>query len=222
VAGEVISSDLFALDPDVNKIFLKESAEAIWQLQPVMPNYNTTEGNQVLPVNSNTQPSFLITNYLLNAFEVGDARKIAWIQQRIYNGKTLYYPFKYKVRNGLVVTENYVVLRLAEMYLIRAEANAKLGNLQEAINDINIIRARAGLAPTAASDVNSILQAIEQERRIELCFEWGHRWFDLKRTGRAMDVLGPIKHEWSVHDTLWPIPSAQLHLNASLVQNEGY
>ncbi|MDH7459847.1 RagB/SusD family nutrient uptake outer membrane protein [Chitinophagaceae bacterium 26-R-25] len=221
-ASEVINSNLFALETDLDKIFLKESQEAIWQLQPVMPNYNTTEGYQILPANNNTQPTFVVTSYLLNAFEGGDQRKAAWIKGRTYSNKTVYYPYKYKVRTNLAVTENYVVLRLAEMYLIRAEANNQLGHYPDAINDLNTIRARAGLAATTAASANDIMQAIEQERRTELCFEWGHRWFDLKRTGRAAAILSVIKTGWSAHDTLWPIPAAQLNLNPSLVQNTGY
>ncbi|MBV4357330.1 RagB/SusD family nutrient uptake outer membrane protein [Pinibacter aurantiacus] len=220
--SEVIANNQFHLDNDLSTIFQKESAEAIWQLQPVLPNYNTTEGNLILPANNNTQPSFLITTKLLDAFEEGDLRKAAWIKSRVFNGKILFYPFKYKVRTSLEVSENYVVMRLAELYLIRAEANAQLGNLEIAVKDINVIRARAGLKPTTANDLHSILQAIEQERRMELCFEWGHRWFDLKRTGRAATVLSIIKPDWVPSDTLWPIPIGQINLNPALTQNKGY
>jgi hypothetical protein len=221
-SAEVINSGLYSLEADLNAIFLKGSNEAIWQLQPVLPSYNTTEGNKILPAINTTPPTFLVTEPLLNGFENGDQRKLAWIKQRTYAGKTLYYPYKYKVRTSQTVSENYVVLRLAELYLIRAEANAQLGNTDDAINDLNIIRTRAGLSVTPASSANDILLAIEQERRAEFCFEWGHRWFDIRRTGRASAILSPIKPGWTAHDTLWPIPIYQLRLNSSLSQNEGY
>ncbi|MDI3321375.1 RagB/SusD family nutrient uptake outer membrane protein [Pinibacter soli] len=221
-AGEVINNSLFVLETTVNNTFLKDSKEAIWQLQPVRPTYNTTEGNLILPANNNTQPTFVVSSYLLNAFEAGDQRKTAWIGQRVYNGNTIFYPYKYKIRTNQTVTENYVVLRLAEMYLVRAEANARLGQMQDALKDLNIIRKRAGLSNATANDTQSVLQAIEQEKRIELCFEWGMRWFDLQRTGRAAAVLSPIKPGWSQHDTLWPIPIYQLNLNPFLTQNQGY
>lgn len=222
VAGEVISSGLFTMETDLNKVFLKQSNEAIWQLQPVRVNFNTTEGNLILPATSNTTPTFVITSYLLNAFETGDQRKTAWVKSRVYNGTTVYYPFKYKIRTAQTVTENYVVYRLAELYLIRAEANAHLGNVDAATDDVNVIRTRAGLAKVDVTSQQDVLQKIEQERRIELCFEWGRRWFDLKRTSRAKDILSPIKSKWSDNDTLWPIPENQLHLNPSLTQNAGY
>lgn len=222
VASEVINSGLFTLEADLSKVFLKESNEAIWQLQPVRVNFNTTEGNLILPATSNTMPTFLITSYLMNAFETGDQRKTAWTKTRVYNGATLCYPFKYKIRTSPTVTENYVVYRLAELYLIRAEANAHLGNMDAATYDINIIRSRAGLEMVDVTSQQEALQKIEQERRIELCFEWGLRWFDLKRTGRAKAILSPIKSKWSDNDTLWPIPVNQLNLNPSLTQNAGY
>ena len=91
------------------------------------------------------------------------------------------------------VTEFYVVLRLAEQYLIRAEARANNNDIVGAQNDINVIRNRAGLNNTSANDKASILNAIEHERQTELFAEWGNRWFDLKRTDRADMVLGSLK-----------------------------
>jgi len=64
---------------------------------------------------------------------------------------------------------------------------------------------------------------IEQERRIELLGEWGHRWFDLKRTGRADVVLSGLKPNWNSEDVLLPIPESEILSNANLLpQNPGY
>jgi len=222
IAGDIIASAVYQLESEPAAAFGKDSKEAIWQLQPVRPNFNTTEGNIIIPASNSNQPSYLVSSYLLQAFEAGDKRKTAWINSRIYSGKVLYYPYKYKVRYNATVSEYYIVFRLAEQYLIRAEANVYLNNFEDAKKDIDLIRNRAGLSSLTAADKVSLLTAIAQERRIELCFEWGQRWFDLQRTGTATSVLGQIKPDWKETDTLWPIPINQINLNPSLIQNTGY
>jgi hypothetical protein len=116
-----------------------------------------------------------------------------------------------------------MVLRLAEQYLIRAEARAQQNNLAGAKDDVDAVRLRAGL-PVLPDNLNrdEMLLAIEQERRIELFSEWGHRWFDLKRTGRALAVLSPLKAGITATDLLYPIPLDALKTNPNLVQNPGY
>ena len=224
LSSNVINSGMYQLEPDLNKVFLKESVEAIWQLMPVNPGFNTYEGNAILPATDADQPKYLLTNTLLNAFEVGDQRKISWVAKRVFASQIIYYPFKYKVYgNSALLTEYYTVLRLAEQYLIRAEARVNQNNFAGAQDDINIIRNRAGLPNTVAKTKGEIVAAIEQERRIELFSEWGHRWFDLKRTNRADAVLGALKPTtWQSTDVLWPIPQSQINLNSNLVQNPGY
>jgi hypothetical protein len=116
------------------------------------------------------------------------------------------------------------VLRLAEQYLIRAEARANQNNIAGAVDDINVIRTRAGL-PAVSQGVSKdqCLLAIEQERRIELFTEWGHRWFDLKRTNRADAVLSTLKSpNWQSADRLYPIPQSELETDVHLNQNPGY
>lgn len=222
LSSELIGNNLFALNSDLNGVFLKDSKEAIWQLQPVHTNYNTTEGNIILPASNSTQPNYLVTNFLLNAFEDGDGRRAAWIKQRLYAGATLFYPFKYKVRTSDVMSEYYMVFRLAEQYLIRSEANAQLGHNDAAVADLNVIRKRAGLGEIFPTGLSSLVASIEHERQTELCFEWGHRWFDLQRNNRASAVLGSIKPLWSDAAGLWPVPINQINLNPSLTQNKGY
>jgi hypothetical protein len=89
--------------------------------------------------------------------------------------------------------------------------------------DINILRARAGLGPTTANEQTSLLAAIEQERRVELFAEWGNRWYDLKRTAKAGTVLKVLKPlTWQDTDVLLPIPINELKANTYLEQNPGY
>ncbi|MGY0039313.1 RagB/SusD family nutrient uptake outer membrane protein [Pedobacter sp. NJ-S-72] len=98
-----------------------------------------------------------------------------------------------------------------------------MNNLSAAEIDINQIRQRAGLQNfSAGNDKALMLKEIEKERQLELAFEWGHRWFDLKRTQRAHEVLSAIKTTWKPTAVLYPIPQAQLERNSSLVQSLGY
>ena len=222
-ANSIIASDAYSLEADLNNVFLNTSTEAIWQLKPVRPGFNTYEGLEILPASPFSNPTYLVTANLRNSFETGDNRKSAWINSRIYNNDTLYFPFKYKVANGAVLSEYYMVFRLAEQYLIRAEAALQLNNISDARADINIIRVRAGLSNTLANDIPSLKLAVEHERQTELFCEWGHRWYDLKRTDRANTVLAPIKGStWQSTDLLWPIPIQEINLNPSLTQNPGY
>lgn len=222
-ASLVIGSGMYSLDNDLNSVFLAGSNETIWQLKPVVPSRNTWEGYFMLPASNYSTPTYLLTNSLVDAFEPGDQRKVAWTKSRTFAGHTVYYPVKYKVKTSATVSEYYVVLRLAEQYLVRAEARAMQGDFSGAAEDINWIRGRAGLAPTSAVTQADILLAIEQERRVELFAEWGHRWFDLKRTARADSVLGAAKpNTWQTTDALWPIPQSQINLNPALTQNPGY
>jgi hypothetical protein len=122
--------------------------------------------------------------------------------------------------------DNIQVLRLAEMYLIRAEARAQQDNISggnSAAADINVVRQRAGVPLIEGLSKNQVLLAIENERRMELCFE-GHRWYDLVRTGRAQAVMDEFTSNWTTKDELWPIPLREIINNPALqnAQNPGY
>jgi hypothetical protein len=120
-------------------------------------------------------------------------------------------------------TEYLMVLRLAEQFLIRAEARAHQKNLADAISDLNIIRHRAGLPDLSSSLVQAdVLAAVEKEKRIEFFAEFGHRWFDLKRTGRVDAVLAPIKPLWTSTAAFYPLPFSELQKDPNLTQNPGY
>jgi hypothetical protein len=130
-------------------------------------------------------------------------------------------PYKYKLRTGTPVTEYNTVLRLAEQYLIRAEARLNQNKLQAALADINEIRKRAGLAALPQHMAKAeIALALEKERQLELLGEWGHRWFDLVRTNRAVPVLSKIKADFTVSDQKIPISTSILLTNTHLEQND--
>lgn len=219
-ASSVINSLQFNLVANLNDVFLTSSTEAIWQLYPVKYGINTWEGN-LLITPSNVFPSFIVIPQLLQSFEALDQRKQDWIGKKTLSGNDYYYPAKYKIMAGIDVTEYYMALRLAEQYLIRAEARAHQDKLQEALSDVNIIRNRAGLPEITDGNQQEVLNIIEQERRSEFFAEWGHRWYDLKRTDRANAVLS-FKPNWQSTDQLWPIPNIEIRKNIYLTQNPGY
>lgn len=222
-ASLVINSGNYSLVP-LNNVFLAGSKEAILQFIPA-PSNNTSEGNTFIPSSATVRPTYALTDYLMSAFDSGDQRKSNWISHNTVGGVVYNYPYKYKVKTSTTITENYMVLRLAEQYLIRAEARANQGKISGsngAAADINLIRARAGLPPTTANDQSAMLSAIEKERQTELFAEWGHRWFDLKRTGRIDGILGTEKSGWQPYDALYPIPFSEIQKNPFLVQNNGY
>src|SRR5690606_6636112 len=105
-------------------------------------------------------------------------------------------------------SNNIVWVRLADIILLKAEAHANLGETEPALSLLNQIRRRAGLesltAESAVSMYGSLESAILHERSIELSFE-GHRWFDLVRTGRAIEVMGPINGLSDPGNILWPL-----------------
>ncbi len=220
------NTSLYKIVTDLNSVFLKNSTEAIWQLMPVSPTANTYEGAAFVPASATSLPTYAaMTDQLVNSFQSGDRRKTNWTGTQTVSGVTFSYPFKYKVfRSGQPVTEYSMVIRLAEMYLIRAEARAMQNRFVEAAADINVIRSRAGLSNLAApSTLASAMSAIEQERRSELFSEWGHRWLDLKRWNRATQVLGPVKPLWNPNAALYPVPQLELATNTNLQpQNPGY
>jgi hypothetical protein len=222
-ASAVIASGLYRLEP-LNQVFLSASNEAIWQLSPVISGFNTAEGNAFIPASATIKPTYVITSSLLHAFETGDKRRQEWLRANTVSGQSFYYPFKYKVKTGgAPYAEHNVVLRLAELYLIRAEARAHGNHLPDAKSDLDLVRTRAGLSQSNAASQVSLLAAIGQERRVEFFAEWGHRWFDLIRTQRADTVLGSEKSPWwQPHDKLYPIVQEDILRNPLLTQNQGY
>lgn len=233
-ATTVINNPLYGLD-SLNEIFLANSTEAIWQLCPSRPGYNTWDAySYVLQGSPATRGGVSLSPYLTNAFESGDARLANWVGAYTSNNKTYYYAYKYKVsKTNQPVTEYTMVFRLAEQYLIRAEAEAELGDMSDAARDLNIIRTRAGLSASPTLTSNSSIQqadsAIQHERQIELFSEWGHRWFDLSRTdslNSRMGVPGGVCQSkggiWNQDWALLPIALQETQINSNLHQNPGY
>lgn len=164
---------------------------------------------------------------LYDAFEAGDARRDRFIHLvDDGTGTNLYLNNKY-TNNGMDMntdqTEYLVLFKLDEVLLNRAEAYARLQQTEDAHNDVNLLRNRAGLdnLPATLSGQN-LTDAIIEERRKELCFEWGDRWLSLKRNNTANTVLSAFKPTaWNKKALLFPIPLSDIQ-NSSLLQNTGY
>ena len=226
LATSIIDDSRYMIEPSLNDVFNVSSREAIWQLQSIVPEIATYEGLRFILTRRPFFGGVSLREDFINAFEVGDNRDSLWVGSVASGSSMFYFPFKYKDRRlgaGESPTQYSTVLRLAEVYLIRAEARVQQGNISGAQEDLNVIRTRAGLPGTSASDPTSLLLAVEQERRVELFSEYGQRWFDLNRTNRATAVLGTIKEEWDETDGLWPIPQREFLSNPNLGnQNPGY
>ena len=229
-ADAVISSGLYDVaNTPLSGVFLDGSNEAIWQLPANQGYYGVSDAQNFIPNYPGAIPNYLLTKPLLDAFDTGDQRLPNWISSTVINGQTLYYPAKYKnVSATATPTEDQMVIRLAEVYLIHAEASARLNNLPQALADVNIIRVRAGLGASTANvtSQDAVLNAIMHERQVELFCEWGNRWFDLKRNvtpeTSAATILGAEKTGYTANAGLYPIPQAQILLNNLLKQNPGY
>lgn len=208
--------------PTPDKNFINSSNEVILQLGNQAGV--TTFGSNYITTATVT-PGYTLPDAVYNSFETTptvDLRRTNWTSSKTVSDKVYYAITKYKVSSG-AGSEYHVMLRLAEQYLIRAEARANLGKLAEARTDVDAVRNRAGLAGLHINLTQAqLLLAIETERLHEFFGEYGHRWLDLKRTNRATTVLTPKKPNWQSTDVLFPIPQAQILINNKLTQNPGY
>lgn len=192
---------------------VKNSQESIFEL-----NFTANSSNSAafwfFPQALGGRLGFAPTAALNTAFAAGDTRKAVTI---CLSGAQRY---GCKYTRIAVGDDNIIVLRLAEMYLIRAEANARLGaSAATVLADVNIVRARAGLAaldPAVVSTQAALLAAVLAERRFEFVME-GHRFFDLRRHGVAPTVLSIATNR-----LVFPIPQADRDVNPNLTQNPGY
>ncbi|MDD2797772.1 MAG: RagB/SusD family nutrient uptake outer membrane protein [Bacteroidales bacterium] len=176
------------------------------------------------------------TRDLIKAFDdAGDAvrkaqtmifAEVTWSNH--YPSKS--YPHLYKFRSKF---NSIIKLRLADLLLLKAEAQVEQNNLAEAATLVNQIRTRAKL-PNLASNITSnkdlMANAVLNERRLELAFE-GQRWFDLVRTGKVFAIMNTLNSRDSGRlpqdnitpaMTLLPLPQAQIDINPSMTQNPGY
>jgi len=248
---EVIDLGVYALLPsyaDVFRVANKNNKESVFDVQ--YKSGGAGEGNNwpnaFAPQNSgnaviafggdgNNQPTLDI----INAYEAGDLRKDVSVASSYTNAAGQVIPDRFikkyydvpvaKGDNG----NNIPLIRYADVLLMYAEALNEVSYQPagDALNYLNMIRTRAGLAKKTATDIptqQAFRLAMEQERRVELAFE-GHRWFDLVRTDRAIPVLNGKKeqirlvNDLTANNLVFPIPQSQIDINKEKIkQNTGY
>ncbi len=229
-ATALIDNAAFRLAPPA-ETFQAVSQETIWALAPdltaFVDDYSTYNNGMpdMVPTFPANGVNIAVSDSLAAAFEPGDARKTEWTKTVRSGMLTYVFPFKYKSNTP---GEEYLVLfRLAELYLIRAEARAQLGQLTTAQQDIDAIRARASLPATTAATQAALLTAIDHERQVELFSEGGHRLFDLRRRNMLnarMTIITPQKGGtgWQPYMQWWPIPLEDIKANPAMKQTTGY
>ena len=223
MADLIIQNPLYTMEQDISKTFLKDSKSAIWQFMPLEAGVNTLEGQYYI---FSTLPpqNVVLSQNLLDSFEPGDQRKQKWTKALSNATMSYSYPYKYTQNNKTSSSLEFsIVLRVEEAYLISAEAENELGNIQTAINRLNQLRQRAGLAGLGSLNQQQVRTAVMDERRHELFTEFGHRFFDLKRKDLLNTYMPTVKSSWKNHMSLLPLPENELIANPSLKpQNDGY
>jgi hypothetical protein len=211
-AEDVINNGGFTLAPSFIDLYNGNTTESIFEVIFDAQNYNRL-AQYFFPVSLTGRYEVSPPASFVQSFQATDTVRFA--ASIAFDEKNLPYGIKYKdYTSG---TDRVYVFRLAEMYMIRAEAKAySNGNIEEIRNDINILRTRAGLPATVATTYDELKLVIESERRHEFAFE-SQRWSDLVRTKRATTVLG-IDAKY----TLFPIPLSEMQTNTLMKQNPGY
>ncbi|MDR6783337.1 hypothetical protein ABIE26_000175 [Pedobacter africanus] len=217
----IIQSPLYQFQTDVTKVFLKSGTHILWQLKPKNSGDATKESGTYYFVNAAPSNIALSTD-LVSSFSSTDLRKQNWIATVTVNGTSWHRCEKYKNRTANT-TEYSIITRLEEVYLLLAEALVQQDKIEGALPYVNKTRERASLLPLEMPlTKENALKEIGFENRREFFTEMGHRFFDLKRTGK-LDATLQNKPNWKSYHRFWPIPQKDILLNVNLKpQNEGY
>ncbi len=248
---EVIDLGVYDLLPSYADVFApgnKNHKESVFAVQYKkgslgegnrMPNAFAPEnsGNAVIQFGGDGQNR--PHNDLLAAYEPNDPRKdfSTATSYRNAQGQTVQYNYVKKYADVPAVKydndNNFPVIRYADVLLMYAEALNAVGYVPdgEAFTALNRVRQRVSLPVKTAADLTTqaaFQEAVLQERRVELAFE-GHRWFDLVRTGKALEVLQAkaaligIRTGVTADNLLFPVPQSQIDINPTKIeQNRGY
>jgi hypothetical protein len=237
VLWQIINSGEYELLPDYAYLWdLKHenSKEAIFEIQykgdptsPASPYHEYFSPYNNLAISAQGHGMNQVTENLWNEFEPGDPRRDLSIFTGYENGgqwieikfPAKWYDPSFVESMSYYYENNFIVLRYADVLLMYAEA-------ADDPTYLNMVRDRAGMPRYGTSDYPSkystLALAIEHERWVELSLEF-HRWFDLKRTGRAIAVLSAAKGKAITEQMLvLPIPLAERDITPALTQNTGY
>jgi tetratricopeptide (TPR) repeat protein len=250
--NKVLSSSYYSLAPNYADLFdgnHKNTAESIFEIQHSTVSGTSSYGPELLlpfSLTGDTYAKFnVVTNDLVAAFKAeGDAVRlnasvyfsipsdtIAIPPPYTIKSASVPYAYKWKQPAGYASPDNEILIRLADIMLLKAEALNQTGQTAQAIPLINQVRARAQLANTTAVTQPDMATAILKERRLELALE-GHRWMDLLRAGAPytinlmnsqVDPSGsPLKYGVTQNKLLFPVPQSERDLDKNLSQNLGY
>lgn len=238
---DVYNSGIYSLMPDYEDLWgtgtaHKNTKESIFEVQYKggVSNPYSKYWTQYTPTDNSVITKFgkgmnQVTDDLYNEYEAGDPRRDISISPGYNDAQGNYKAIKYVIKwkdsnaplDGSVeaADNNFMVLRYSDLLLLLSEVT---GNPQY----LNQVRARAGLplygTDTYPARYGTLDLAVEHERRVELAIEF-HRWFDLKRTGRAPAVLSAAKgKQISDQMLLLPIPLIVTTQNPQVQQNPGY
>ena len=216
-ALSVISSGRFTLDNNFSNMFgyASTSSENIFRI-----GENSTSTNSGLALVYNPATSvgnYWIDSNLVKSYESADKRKALYTYKLNTNlGLSVYYATKFPGE----MNHAYPVLRLSEMFLIAAEADARTGTVD--VSRYNTLRTARNASTKNNSDFatpQDFINEIEKERRREFVGE-AVRWQDMRRFGKAVPFLqAKTKPAGFV---LFPVPEREIFLNPNMNQNNGY
>lgn len=233
----VVNSGLYSLAPSTSEIFgpaNEGNSEVLFEIQFASGVSGNTEGS---PAASQFRPSGTTANAkghnlpsteFVDSYDDNDTRKTDYVGLDAA-ANPFYFSLKYEVSPTGINDggSDYYVIRYADVLLKYAEALNESGSTSEVAQYINLVRNRAGLENTTATSQAELRVAIEKERRFEFIGE-GHRWFDLKRFGNAVETMNKWFSENGKNvvidedNLLLPLPQSQIDTDPALTQNPGY
>ncbi|MBK9723154.1 MAG: RagB/SusD family nutrient uptake outer membrane protein [Saprospiraceae bacterium] len=209
-SNAVIASGKHSLSTNFEALFVDESVgqinESIFKIIVTQQDGLNAMNTYYAPADFQGRGDIRIQNKHLELYETDDPRGTFFSEASMRH-------FTNKFNEAI---GDVVVIRLAEMYFIRAECNFRLGLTTGAspLEDLNLIRDRAGAKPLLDTDIN--LDRILFDRKLELAFE-GNLLQDLKRTQRKIGDL-----PYNDPSLILPIPQREMDTNKALTQNDGY
>ncbi|MGJ1473507.1 RagB/SusD family nutrient uptake outer membrane protein [Sphingobacterium spiritivorum] len=215
LANEIITTAGFGLVTDFSTIWTTQNTnEAIFEIQ-----FDDQATNPLAAVaNDNASVLFFAKDSTIqDLYSPQDKRRAFTVKKGSKNNY-----FMGKFPNFSPASQNLTVIRLAEIYLIHAEAQARVDNSVStaAYNSLKAVQDRAGVTVPIStySNLEAFITAVQEEKEKELMFE-GETWFDYSRTKLALRKYDTLTDERYL---LYPIPSAQIALGTGLTQNPGY
>jgi len=235
ILNAVVASGVHSLLPGAANVFSLSNelnTEIIFTVQFASGLNGNTEGS---PLQQQSAPSGfesgakghnLPTRYLYDLYGPSDLRKGIYVDT---TKQGVPYCKKYTANAGNPIDggSDFVVLRYADVLLMLAEADNESGDATDALSYLNMIRNRAGLTSFSSTDQTQIRNEIALQRQLELIGE-GHRWFDLLRSGNAVQTMNTYFQNTGQNITvkstnlLMPVPQDQIDTDPSIKQNPGY